>query len=238
MKSPASWLTVFFVAFAILSPLSSIYAQTVDYFGGFGSFETSNANDVLVFNGGNQSTSIPGWVVRRIGDFPAAVTPSWLNDGKAQDGARHLLLRSMGGSSPAISRAEFNFAISPMALTPGELYELSFWAAGGLATSGRNLLTLGFINSTRIDFEDPFVLPVATQIDTLDWQPYSLTFIPNGSADILFVTASQNNGGGSSSIYLDNFSLRVVPEPGSLFLMGVAAGLGGLRRRRRVWGGD
>lgn len=235
MKPPASWLTVFFVAFAVLSPLSSIYAQTVDYFGGFGSFETSNPSDVLVFNGTNRSTSIPGWEVFRGGSFPPV--PEWLNNGQAQDGERHILLKSNGGSSSAFTTAKFDFSISPLAFTPGELYELTFWAAGGLATSGLNLLRVGFINSTRIDFEDPFVLPVATQIDTLDWQPYSLTFIPNGTADTLFVTASQNNGGGSSSIYLDQFSVRPVPEPGSVFLMGVAAGLWGMRRRRLVLGG-
>jgi hypothetical protein len=208
-------------------------AQPVDYFAGFGSFETSNPEDVLNFGGTNVSSSILGWVVRRIGDFPVSVSPVWLNDDHAQDGERHLLLRSRGGSSPASFSAEFDFTISPMALTPGELYELTFWAAGGLASSGQNLLQVRLSNSTRIDFEDPFVLPVATEVDTLDWHEYTMTFIPNFPEVQLNLMAREINAGGTSSMYLDNFSLRVVPEPGGALLFALSAGLFGLRRMRK-----
>jgi hypothetical protein len=236
MKPPASWLTVFFVAFAVLSPLSSIYAQTVDYFGGFGSFEASNANDVLVFNGTNRSTSIPGWEMFRGGSFPPV--PEWLSNGQAQDGERYILLKARGGSSSAFTGAEFDFSLSPVGITPGELYELTFWAAGGLATSSVNLLQVRVSNSTRIDFEEPYILPVAVQTDVLDWRAYSMTFIPNNANVTLNLMASEN-AGGTSSLYVDNLSLRVIPEPGSVFLIGVAAGLWGMRRCRgrglRAW---
>ena len=117
-----------------------------------------------------------------------------------------------------------------MALTPGELYELTFWAAGGLNVFlPVNLLRVQVSNSTRIDFEDPFQIPVVDQVDTLDWQDYSMTFIPVSSEVRLTVGAPI---GSWSNVYLDNFSLRQIPEPGSVVLLGAAAGFLGLRRRR------
>jgi hypothetical protein len=207
----------------------SIQAQPVDYFNGFGSFETSNPDAVLDFGGTNRSTSIPGWVVNRSGSRFTPF-PQWQNNGQAQDQDRHLLLQSRGGSDPGSNSALFDFSISPVALTPGELYELTFWAAGGLANSGVNLLQVRLSNSTRIDFEDPFLLPSATQVDTLDWQEYTMSFIPNFPEVQLNLMALNSNGG--SNVYLDNFSLRVVPEPGGALLFALSAGLFGLRRMR------
>ena len=230
MKTTLSFLATATCACVFIITPAKVHAHPVDYFAGFGSFETSNPDAVLDFNGTNTSFSIPGWVVSKSG----SLFPSWPNSDKAQDGNRFLVLRSEGGSSPRWTNATFDFSLSPVALTPGELYELTFWAAGGLATSGRNHLGVGVSNSTRIDFEDPFVLPVATQVDTLDWRQYSMTFIPEGTDVMLTLGAREINAGGSSSMFVDNFSLRVVPEPGSAQLLAAAAGAVGLRRRRRV----
>mgnify|MGYP001358372759 CR=1 FL=1 len=208
----------------------------MDYFNGLGSFETNNPNDLLDFGGTNRSTSIPGWIVNRSGSRFTPF-PQWQNNGQAQDQDRHLLLESRGGSDPGSNTALFDFSISPVALTPGELYELTFWAAGGLANSRVNLLQVRLSNSTRIDFEDPIVLPSATQVDTLDWQEFTMTFIPNFPEVQLNLMALNSNGG--SNVYLDNFSLRPVPEPGSALLLAAAAGAVGFRRRRasreRAW---
>ncbi len=228
MKRFLSSLPVALGVCAVFASTQTAHADPVDYFAGFGSFETSNPDDVLDFNGTNISNSIPGWRIFKSG----SLFPSWPNNDKAQDGNRFLGLRSEGGSSPRWTNATFDFSLSPVALTPGELYELTFWAAGGLATSGRNHLGVGVSNSTRIDFEDPFVLPVATQVDTLDWRQYSMTFIPEGTDVILTLGAREINAGGSSSMFVDNFSLRHIPEPGSVVLIGAAAGFLGLRRRR------
>ena len=230
MKTTLSLLATATYACVFLITPAKVHADPVDYFAGFGSFETSNPDAFLNFNGTNISTSIPGWVVFKSG--PPAPFPQWQNNGQAQDGDRHLLLRSVGGSDPRWTLARFDFSISPVALTPGELYELTFWAAGGVATSGKNHLGVQVSNSTRIDFEDPFVLPVATQVDTLDWRQYSMTFIPEGQDVLLTIRAREINAGGTSSMYLDNFDLRHIPEPGSMVLLGVAAGVLGLRRRR------
>ncbi len=217
-------------ALAMLVSAGTAQAQPVNYFNGFGSFETNNPNDALDFGGTNRSTSIPGWLVFKSGYL--SPVPEWQNNGLAEDGDRHLHLKSIGGSNPRWTTATFDFNLSPVALTPGELYELTFWAAGGLATSGRNYLGVQVSNSTRIDYEDPFVLPVATQVDTLDWRQYSMTFIPEGTDVILTLGALEINAGGSSSMFVDNFSLRHIPEPGSVVLIGAAAGFLGLRRRR------
>jgi hypothetical protein len=216
---------------AVLLSTAITQAQPVDYFAGFGSFETSNPDAVLDFNGTNSSFSIPGWVVSK-GGSRFTPFPEWQNNGQAQDGSRHLFLSARGGSDPGPTGAFFDFSISPVALTPGELYELTFWAAGGLATSGLNRLQVDASNATFSSFQDPYVLPVATQIDSLQWQEYSLTFTPNFPEVQLFFTALEVNAGGSSSLYLDNFSLRHIPEPGSVVLLGAAAGFLGLRRRR------
>ncbi len=231
MKTTLSFLATATYACVFLITPAKGHADPVDYFAGFGSFETSNPDDVLDFNGTNSSFSIPGWVVFKSGSRFTPF-PEWQNNGQAQDGSRHLFLPARGGSDPGSTGAFFDFSISPVALTPGELYELTFWAAGGLASSGINHLGVQVTNSTRIDFEDPFVLPIATQVDTLDWYQYSMTFIPDGYDVILTVRAREINAGGSSSMYLDNFSLRHIPEPGSVVLLGAAAGLLGLRRRR------
>jgi hypothetical protein len=209
-------------------------AQSVDYFNGFGSFESSNPDDVLNFGSANSSTSIPGWVVRRIGDFVPPTIVSWLNDDQAQDGERYLQLRAIGNSSPSRSSARFDFSISPIALTTGELYELTFWAAGGENTLfDFNQLQVMLLNGTRIDVEDPFTpffIPTATQTDVLDWSPYSLFFTSRSPNEAITVGPPS---GSWSNVYVDNFSLRVVPEPGGALLFALSAGLLGLQRMRK-----
>ena len=198
----------------------------VDYFGGFGSFESDSDSTALIFNGGTTAHDIPGWTMISTGALPA-----WLENGQAQEQDRHILLRARGGADAGDSGARFNFAISPVAFTVGELYELSFWAAGGLAASGNNRLGVFLNGGSFTDFTAPLNLPVATQIDVLDWQPYTLTFTATDPTPQLRLRAEYIAAGGNSSMYLDNFSVRHIPEPGSLLLLGVASTW--LLRRRR-----
>ena len=233
MRTIFSLLATALCAYSFLKLTDTVHANTVDYFAGFGSFETSNPDDVLNFGGTNLSNSIPGWVVYRSGSSFTPF-PQWQRNGQSQDGDRHLLLRSRGGSDPGSNTALFDFAISPAALTPGELYELTFWAAGGVNSSslGFNQLRVLVSQATRTDISDPFdpfIIPEAAQEEVLEWQQYSLIFMPV-SQEVSFSASAPL--GSSSSVFLDNFSLRHIPEPGSAVLVGAAVAFLGLRRRR------
>ena len=233
MKPAQSPLTAVLCAFALLVSPKTVHADPVDYFAGFGSFETDGSNTTLQFNQSNSSTSIPGWIVRRIGDFPVSSTPIWHNDDQALDGEHYLLLKSVGGSSPSRSSAQFDFSLSPVALTPGESYELSFWAAGGDNSYFEyNFISVMLLNGTRIDVVDPFtpfLIPAANQTDVLDWMPYTLVFMSTSPNEAITVGPPI---GSWSNVYLDNFVLRHIPEPGSAVLVGAAVAFLGLRRRR------
>ncbi len=224
-------LAILFFATTWASALSS-----VDYFAGLGSFESGVTDPPLVFGGSfGSSTQIDGWRISASGSLPA-----WLENGQAEDGERHILLRSRGGSGAGSSSARFDFAISPSPFTAGERYELVFWAAGGVATSAQSLLLVslnpggppGIGGGGIID------LPRYTQAEfdaftELPWQEYVFGFTAGEFTPSLVVGSEASNASGSASVYLDNFSIRPVPEPSGVLLVGVAAGVGLMRRRRR-----
>jgi hypothetical protein len=83
----------------LLAPTGVSGQGSVDYFAGFGSFETGTTSPPLSFAGSfSSSTQIDGWRMSFSGALPA-----WLENGQAQDGDRHILLRSRGGSGPGSS---------------------------------------------------------------------------------------------------------------------------------------
>lgn len=228
------------IAVIVLSSLTlttPLFAQEpVDYFAGYGSFEGGVFVSPLFpgapFSGSN--TAVPGWTMSASG---SSVT--WLENTEAQDGDRHIIVRSRGGSAPGSSSARFDFAISPIPFTVGELYELSFWAAGGVATSGSNVLGVylggSFFGS---GISQSLSLPTYTQtefdaLDGLQWQEYVIPFVAGSTSPEMIVFANIP-ATLASSMYLDNFSIRPVPEPSSAFLVGTALGLSLLSRRRRA----
>jgi hypothetical protein len=110
------------------------------------------------------------------------------------------------------------------------LYELEFWAAGGVATSGVNRIR------TNLSFS-PIELPSYTQREfealvELDWQEIVVPFVAQAPGGEVRVSIDSIPASGTSSVYLDNFSIRPVPEPSGVLLVGVAAGVGLMRRRR------
>jgi hypothetical protein len=184
------------------------------------------------------STVIPGWRVWRTG----AGIGIWREGDEAQEGERFLELIARSGSLRGTSGIEFDFSLSPIPFTVGELYELSFWATGGVATSGLNVIgVFGGIGDSGYGFV--FELPVYTEEQfaalngQLEWQEFRVTgtafneALGNVNGWTQLVNLRSTGGGGSSTVYLDNFSLRLVPEPSGLLLVGLAAGFG-LRRRR------
>ena len=217
----------------LLAPTGVSGQGSVDYFAGFGSFEGGAFVSPLIPGVSNGvSSAIPGWVLTASGSRPA-----WLEDNRAQDGDRFISLGSRGGSGPGSSSATFDFAISPTPFTVGELYELVFWAAGGVATSSRSSLFVNLNSGGGMNGGGIIDLPRYTQAEfdsfaELPWEEYRFTFTAGEFTPNLFLASQAANAGGTASVYVDNFSIRPVPEPSGVLLVGVAAGVGLMRRRR------
>ena len=223
------WLLLMF----LFARVTAAQEAAVDYFAGLGSFEVGEFRPLFANTSERASTVIPGWRVRRIDSGSAG----WLEGSAAQDGSRYLGLGARSGSFNGDSAIQFDFSLSPIPFTVGELYELSFWAAGGVATSGFNRIAV---------FGTLFELPAYTEEEfaalngQLEWLEFSVTATAfnedfnnfQGWTDLVNLRSA--GGGGSSSVYFDNFSLRLVPEPSGLLLVGVAAGFGLMRRRKRM----
>ena len=214
----------------LLAPTGVSGQGSVDYFAGFGSFEggafVSPLFEQSPFSG--SSTAIPGWTI-----WASGAPGNWLRDGNAQDGDNHVILRAAGGSIPGSSSATFDFAISPTPFTVGELYELVFWAAGGVATSSRSSLFVNLNSGEGMNGGGIIDLPRYTQTEfdsftELPWEEYRFTFTAGEFTPSLFLASDAANAGGTASVYVDNFSIRPVPEPSGVLLVGE-----GLMTRRR-----
>lgn len=225
------------ICILLLEPPPSSAQGSGDYFAGFGSFEGGTFVSPLIpaFTSTGSSTAVPGWTMTASGS-----KPSWLENGQAQDGDRQILLRSSGGSGPGSSSATFDFAISPTPFTAGELYELIFWAAGGVATSSKCALYVELDAGGGIGLGGGGIidLPRYSQAEfdsftELPWEEYRFTFTAGEFTPNLFLASQAANAGGTASVYVDNFSIRPVPEPSGLLLLGVAAGMGWIQRKRR-----
>jgi hypothetical protein len=208
LPSFVTFVRSFWITFciALLAPTGVSAQGSVDYFAGFGSFEggafVSPLFEQSPFSG--SSTAIPGWTI-----WASGAPGNWLRDGNAQDGDNHVILRAAGGSIPGSSSATFDFAISPTPFTVGELYELVFWAAGGVATSGVNRIR------TNLSFS-PIELPSYTQQEfealvELEWQEIVVPFVAQAPGGEVRVSIDSIPASGTSSVYLDNFSIRPVP---------------------------
>lgn len=230
------------IAFLILASLGgSARAQDVnDFFSGNGSFELGPYVDPLTFSvdySHGTSDEIPGWKMVAIGS-----RARWMEGPEAQDGSYYLQLNSLGGTTTQnASRAMITGTeISHTPFTIGEVYELVFWASGGVGTAGVNLL---YVNMAGDFAAQGYYLPHYTQAEFdlqggPQWAEYVIPFTAQVESPELKFTAMYDNSGGSTSLYLDNISFRPVPEPGSALLMlGAGGWLLGLGRRRRLGGG-
>lgn len=206
------------------------------FFSNNGSFEFGSSGPPFVLSGSPPSSAqITGWTFQA---SDSSLTLEWLENADAQNGNRYIHLTSPGGLGGWYSGG----AISGTApFVVGDQYLLSFWAAGGVAA--QNQLDLAFNSAFGAEGFN-IALPTYTQtqfdaLGSLAWQQYFVPFTASDTAMQLSLSAHPFSGAGhNNSIYLDNFSIAAIPEPGSVMLVGLAGVLAvaGARRRRMVVG--
>jgi hypothetical protein len=200
-----------------------------DFFSNNGSFEFGSSPPPLSFPSSNSSVNtITGWTV-----YAGGITPRWLENSAAQDGNRYIELRSNGGSSSGDSGVSIEGGmISHTPFNIGDLYELSFWAAGG--ASPNNLLQLDLSGGVREYFDIPdYTSAEFAALPGLEWNRYAYTFrAPFNSISLIVSSPDSTNPAYRSTVYLDNFSIVAVPEPSGVLLVLTAGLVLGTRRRR------
>ena len=203
-----------------------------DFFSHNGSFETSESDplhyDVNYWSSPGRvqyrSNDLTGWSL-----FGENGAPRWVT-GSAQDGSHYLELRTT-----YISGGTHNFASidgSSLLSTPfvaGEQYELSFWAAGAGGAANALSVSVGS-GGSMIDLPETDDLSIPGP----DWSQFVIPFVPTSSTISLTLSAVRDGNyiGYSSSVYVDNFSIAHVPEPGSVVLV-MAGGVLFFTGRRR-----
>jgi hypothetical protein len=202
------------------------------FFSNNGSFEFGSSSPPLTFSSSFETnTTVTGWNVVAQGSIP-----EWLEGPEAEQGLRYLHLTSQGGLAGWKSGA-FLTGTAPFVI--GDQYSLTFWAAGGVAA--QNALNLGFTTSSSAEAFN-ISIPAYSQsafdaLGGLDWRQYSVQFTA-ADATLQFSVAANAfpTVGQNSSIYLDNFSIAAIPEPGSVMLVVLAGVLAGARRRHMAVG--
>ena len=218
------------------------------FFSDNGSFEL-NQETAIVFGYpaphlGNPTftdRSVLGWSLHR--ETPSGGLLSSRH--AAADGERYLRLQTWSGSGRNRTYAE---TFAPDATPPGELhhtpftvgdlYEMSFWAAGD--SNGSNGLDVHITfpqqQGTSFHFDLPnSPAPENGIVPSLEWLEYSFQFVAEAETMRLSMVASFNtqNPGLLNIAYVDNFQLRQVPEPGSALLVAASGVLLFCIRRRR-----
>jgi hypothetical protein len=203
-----------------------------DYFSNNGSFEFGSNSPPLLFSGSNTSSVVTGWLL-----FGSnGQNPQWYDDANAQEGNRYISLRSNGGAGAGSSSATIDgYQISHTPFDIGQLYELSFWAAGGPAQNNFIRAAIGTGTSllqTDIDVTD-YTSAEFGALNGLEWNRYTIPFTATDSTIYMSVASPQSTAGGYQSVvYLDNFSIVAVPEPSGVLLVLTAGFVLGTRRRR------
>lgn len=205
-----------------------------DFFLNNGSFEQGPYTpDLFQCADGNcdyRSTAIPGWVALR-----SSSSPVWYENDYAQDGSRYVSLSADAYRHGSILHIRANELNNPLSLTRsdwdlGEWYELSFWAAGGQGKSHALWIEMASIYTIiSIPGTDS---PLELDPSAMNWQRQSVLFQPyNQKVNLILSTHTTAFSPDNKKIYLDNFAITKVPEPGSALLL--ILGFGIFTRRKR-----
>jgi hypothetical protein len=207
------------------------------FFSGNGSFEFGEYAPPLIFPnvqtlGPNRSYStkvVTGWSL-----FGYNTRPRWLEGPDAQDGTRYIGLSASFNSGGTDSGLAIDgHSISHTPFTPGEIYELSFWAAGGAGSNNYFSVSLSSSIQTSFDLPD-YTTEQWNKLSGLEWKQFVIPFTADNPS--FYFSISPNKGpsrGLTSSIYLDNFSIVPIPEPGSALLTIFAGTVLMMTRHRR-----
>ena len=172
-------------------------------------FDSQTSFASLISNGGFES-GLTGWTCTTGGD--GACGTGAFATGGPKEGASHFWGFD-NTSSPGMNSQTFG-------TTVGALYEVGFWA-GSYAASPTNNLSL--------DVGD---LSVGFSFAGAGWLPYySATFVATSASSMLEYSFDTDDGTGT--LWLDDVSVTVVPEPAILALLGFGLiRMAGARRKR------
>jgi Protein of unknown function (DUF642)/PEP-CTERM motif len=200
----------------------------------------ANAHADLIGNGSFEFPDVPvggytnytagtaalGWSI--LGTEVAVTNGSFAQNGitfQAQEGNQWIDLSGVSSNS------SLNGVSQPVATTPGETYEVTFYV--GSATDGSlffpSTIDLSIDGQARVSYANN-----AAPTSSLDWQQFNVQFVAVGTSTTL--TFYNGCGGNNYSCALDNVSVTAaVPEPasGGLLLAGLCAVAVAARKRGR-----
>ena len=165
----------------------------------------------------------------------------WVNSSSAYDGSKYLYLAGQDNCFNLLYGTGYGVYNYFQGLTPGQTYQLSFFAASAQDLSGG---ATAVPQTFRVEYGDGALAPVVTTFSlatnnawsdsaqsAIPWESHSFYFTPTSATGSLTLSTDAN---AISAIVLDGVSVQAVPEPGGALLIGAAGALLIVRRRRSV----
>ena len=191
---------------------------------------TAAAQIELTTNGGFETGDLTGWTGFPTGPGQQTVTNVNPNGGT---------FAGVIDNDVALSNSLFKQAnIGVGVVQPGDVVTISFDARGTYATPGGVAFAEFFSELSGGGTSSAEILgggPLAIDADPDVWTTFNYTAIAGGdvSGGVTLQLGATNGPGTPTTMYYDNVSVSVIPEPSSLALLGLG-GLAIARRRRRA----